>query len=116
MKRISILIALIACVMAVKVQREVHVTEVDGGSISKTYWPNRVDKPEHAVDVTFSVPFIHPPTVQCNLFGLDIDKNRNLRVTCKVENVTETGCTIKLKTWADTTIWKWEANWIAFGH
>ena len=59
--------------------------------------------------------FSKSPTVVLGVVGLDVDKRFNTRYKIWVENVTDNGCDVIFRTWADTDIYLLEAQWIAYG-
>jgi len=66
------------------------------------------------IPVVFQSPFPAPPSVQVNLAEIDADAAPNLRVQVKAVNITNTGFTIQVNTWADTKLYATNANWFAF--
>ena len=65
--------------------------------------------------VSFSEPFIAPPSIQVGFSLWDISNTANTRVDLKSSNVTETGFDLQFTTWGDTKIARMHANWMAIG-
>jgi hypothetical protein len=65
--------------------------------------------------VTFSKPFSAPPDVTFGLRYLDGQHDSNTRFYVWAEDVTETGFTAGIGTWADTHIFGIRFNWLALG-
>ncbi|KAF4452084.1 metalloprotease protein [Fusarium austroafricanum] len=64
--------------------------------------------------INFDRPFSSPPKVVIWLSQLDMDKNKNWRVDATATNITPTGFTLNLNTWADTILYAASANWVAY--
>lgn len=69
----------------------------------------------HLVEVTFDSPFLAPPVVHLGLTGFDVDQRDSARLTLKAENITATGFTASIGTWADSRIFSAEFQWLAIG-
>lgn len=65
--------------------------------------------------VSFSEPFLAPPTVHLSLTMWDIDHKTNSRVDLSAEHVTEEGFQIVFRTWGDTHVARVRADWMALG-
>ena len=63
--------------------------------------------------VPFQVALSAPPMIHVNLAAVDADKTFNLRVDVSAINVTLTGFTLRMHTWADTRLYEVKATWIA---
>ena len=68
-----------------------------------------------SVRVTFSEPFLHPPTVHVGFAMWDVSNAANSRVDISVEDVDEAGFTVVFRTWGDTKVARMRANWMAIG-
>lgn len=65
--------------------------------------------------VTFAKPYAVAPRVVCALGLVDWCNNgRNLRVNCWAQDITTTGFTAVVQTWADTSLWGATVRWTAF--
>ncbi|KZV90877.1 zincin, partial [Exidia glandulosa HHB12029] len=67
-----------------------------------------------ARQITFTRPYAAPPKVIVWLCRLDLDRSTNYRVTATGTDVTTTGFTLHLDTWADTKLYSATASWIAY--
>lgn len=64
--------------------------------------------------ITFKAPFSQPPSVFAAFSHMDWCNNGvNLRADIAVQNITTTGCSIVVQTWADTSMYALGVNWIA---
>jgi hypothetical protein len=63
--------------------------------------------------ITFEKPYASVPKIVVWLQELDIDRRYNWRVKAYAENVTTTGFTLNILTWASTILYKATASWIA---
>jgi hypothetical protein len=67
------------------------------------------------VDIAFATSFSSIPVVQLGLTGFDMDQRESSRITLKAENITESGFQAVLSTWASSSIFAVEFNWLAIG-
>lgn len=65
--------------------------------------------------VSFSHPFLTPPSVQVSYALWDMDKSANIRADLASANVTETGFDVVFRTWGDTRVARMRASWMAIG-
>ena len=74
------------------------------------------DKPQKQTsrNITFPRAYDAPPKVIVWLNQLDMAKDKNWRISANVTNITTTGFTIHLDTWADTVLYQATAAWIAY--
>ena len=74
------------------------------------------DKPqkETSHNITFPRAYASPPKVIVWLNGLDMANDKNWRINATATNITTTGFTIHLDTWADTVMYSASAAWIAY--
>lgn len=89
----------------------------------KTEIPNDREK---TVNVQFDSPFTNPPIVHGSISNFDHcttsyfpgrpENVNNFRLRYDIENITNTGCQIKISTWGDSAIYNATINWIAFGN
>ena len=66
--------------------------------------------------IRFSAGFQSSPKVTTSLDRIDADKNNNLRIDCSAKDVTRSGFTISIITWADSKIYGAACSWIAHGN
>lgn len=65
--------------------------------------------------VTFSEPYLQPPSVTVHLSMWDVSNDANARVELVPDKITETGFEIVFRTWGDTQIARVRAAWQAIG-
>jgi hypothetical protein len=66
-------------------------------------------------DISFQgVSFWRRPSVFCALNSIDISTEKNLRVRCYTDNVSQGGMTWHIDSWADTKLWSAGISYIAF--
>ena len=63
--------------------------------------------------VTFSRPFCRTPRVALSLRGFDTEHRINQRIVVNAVNVTPSGFTVQVNTWADTKIYGVETTYVA---
>ena len=63
--------------------------------------------------VNFNPPFAEKPALTYGLFLLDSNKNQNVRVRTKVDNLSTTGFKLTIQTFADTVMWGARISWMA---
>lgn len=63
--------------------------------------------------ITFSPRYNGTPNVVCWLTVLDADNGTNLRIDSHAIDVNSEGCTIRIKTWADSKLYKVGFGWLA---
>jgi hypothetical protein len=68
----------------------------------------------NAKRINFPRAFSSTPTVLVWLKGFDMAKNFNWRVKAYPSDISTSGFTIHIDTWADTILYSAEASWIAF--
>lgn len=75
-----------------------------------------VDKPQQNTSrrITFARPYASPPRVVVWLNELDLWSGANWRVSATASDVTPTGFTLHLDTWADSVLYQAAASWIAY--
>jgi hypothetical protein len=61
----------------------------------------------------FSTPFIRPPTVVVSISEVDAPAGP-LRVRVAAADITNTGFTVEITTWADSKLYGAVASWIAY--
>mmetsp|Transcript_17689 Transcript_17689/g.29092 ORF Transcript_17689/g.29092 Transcript_17689/m.29092 type:complete len:411 (+) Transcript_17689:241-1473(+) len=64
--------------------------------------------------VTFERPFNEPPNVMVNLSGMDVNRDKNIRVSAYATFIDSQGFDLKIETWADTEIKSVSVSWMAF--
>jgi len=77
-------------------------------------WTGEGDR-ERRVDVRFDQRFRRPPLVNIAIKMIDADQGANLRYDLILENVTQRGFEVRMKTWGDTKIARASVNWTAIG-
>ncbi|NDU99927.1 H-type lectin domain-containing protein [Pseudoroseicyclus tamaricis] len=65
--------------------------------------------------VTFSRPFLGPPSVTVSIALWDFAAGANLRAEIRAAEVTKAGFSIVFNTWGDTKIARIHATWQAIG-
>ncbi|MEM8730749.1 MAG: H-type lectin domain-containing protein [Pseudomonadota bacterium] len=63
----------------------------------------------------FATAFRSPPAVQASVSLWDVDTARPMRAEISTENVTNWGCDIVFRTWADSRIARIRIGWMAIG-
>jgi len=63
--------------------------------------------------ITFAEKFSNPPNVVVAINMLDVSNGANTRVTVSAQNVTATGFTLQVSTWADTVLYSVSGMWYA---
>ncbi len=63
--------------------------------------------------ITFQNPFDKIPTIFVSLSGFDIDNSRNARISAEAKNISNSGFTLSVSTWADSKIHDVVTSWIA---
>lgn len=69
-------------------------------------------QPVTTKNITFAKPFVAPPRLPHGLNSLDIDKNANIRVVAKAENITKEGFKASLDAWGDTKLYSAGYSWL----
>lgn len=77
-------------------------------------WTGHGDR-SRTVRVKFREEFRETPLVNIGIKMIDADQSANLRYDLILEDVSETGFKIRMKTWGDTKIARASANWSAIG-
>lgn len=67
------------------------------------------------VNIAFASRFAAVPVVQLGLSGFDLDQRDSARLTLKAVNITESGFTAVISTWAASRVFAVEFNWLAIG-
>lgn len=88
--------------------------DIQAGTWSAIPVTNPQPLQEFSGHVTFKRRYPAPPTVICWLTGFDFGKGRNFRIRTEVSNITATGFSIKVATWADSLLYWASASWIAY--
>lgn len=70
------------------------------------------DKP--SIQVKFDKPYASAPKIVVWLKELDVSNKANCRVKASASDITATGFTLTIDTWADTTMYTATATWIAY--
>ena len=83
------------------------------GTAGQGCWPNLCHS--HDYGVNFPSAFQHNPTVSVSISGLDVDSNKNLRITVSAKHVSTTGFKASMSTWADTRLYAVYFAWVACG-
>lgn len=65
--------------------------------------------------ITFSAPYLNPPSVQVGFSMWDISNTAVARMDLRAEDITSTGFALVFRTWGDTRIARIRANWRAIG-
>lgn len=65
--------------------------------------------------VTFSEPFLRPPSVQVGFSMWDISNASTARMDVRAEDITEDQFRIAFRTWGDSKIARIRVNWRALG-
>jgi hypothetical protein len=63
--------------------------------------------------IAFSAPFAGAPNVTFGIVLLDAISGHNTRINADVRDISASGFTLVLSTWADTLIWACHVNWLA---
>lgn len=73
------------------------------------------NKPQQrtAHQITFARPYAAPPKVVLWMNRLNMVKNKNWRFKAVASNITATGFTVNLETWADSVLYSAAVSWIA---
>ena len=66
--------------------------------------------------VQFKKRFAVPPQVTTAITTLDIQHDRNTRLTVYPQNINQYGFDLVFKTWADTIVYEARAAWTAVGY
>ncbi|KAG9007444.1 hypothetical protein FRB94_001251 [Tulasnella sp. JGI-2019a] len=74
----------------------------------------RKPKTETRREVSFEKPFAEPPKIMCWLNKIDADCRHDCRVKTYAENITKTGFTLYVSTWADSILYAACTTWIAY--
>lgn len=77
--------------------------------------PNDDGIRRYKVEVLFDNPFFSVPVVNLSLTGFDIDQRDSARLTLSAENLSSTGFTASIATWADTRVFGVDFQWLAIG-
>ncbi|WP_424939109.1 H-type lectin domain-containing protein [Aliiroseovarius sp. S253] len=65
--------------------------------------------------ISFSEPFLTPPTVTVSMSMWDIAGESNQRADIQAENITTEGFDILFRTWGDTRVARVRTDWLAIG-
>lgn len=65
--------------------------------------------------IRFRQSFRSAPVVQVAVSLWDVDTNSAMRAQVAAEEITNDGCDLVFRTWADTRVARIRLNWIAFG-
>lgn len=65
--------------------------------------------------VTFSEPYVDPPSVRVGISMWDISHEATARIDVRAEDVTEEGFYIAFRTWGDSRIARVRVAWRAIG-
>ena len=68
-----------------------------------------------SIDIAFASSFQSVPVVHLGLTGFDLDQRDSGRITLKAEQITESGFTAVISSWAATRVFAVEFNWFAIG-
>jgi len=74
----------------------------------------RKSKDPSSVRVDFERRFVTPPKVVVFLNQIDLDQNRNWRLSVRASGIDVRGFTLHVETWGDTTFYSAQACWIAY--
>lgn len=66
-----------------------------------------------SIEIKFDKPYTTAPKIVVWLKELDVANNANCRIGASASDITTTGFKLTIKTWADTTLYKATATWIA---
>lgn len=89
---------------------EVFSDFASGGSM----WTGQGSR-ERRKKITFSEPFLTPPTVQVSLSLWDMDQGANVRADILADKVTAKGFDLVFRTWSDTRVARVRMSWMAIG-
>ena len=70
---------------------------------------------ERLIPVSFSQAFAVPPSVQCSMSLLDLATGPSIRADVTPNDITETGFTIRFRTWGDSRVARIRVAWMAIG-
>lgn len=75
--------------------------------------PGQFNNP-HKITVLFDQPYSETPNIQFGLSDYDAN-NSSVRVAAKITDPSPTGFVAEIKTWANSSIFYAQYNWIAIG-
>lgn len=67
------------------------------------------------VNIVFASAFTAVPVVHLGLTGFDTDQRDSSRLTLKAENITPSGFSAVISTWAASRVYAVEFDWLAIG-
>lgn len=99
-----------------------HLIGIDSGDVSLfsdfenggEMWTGHGSR-ERRKRIVFSEPFCSPPVVQVAVSLWDVDTANAVRAQVTAENITNEGCELVFRTWADTRVARIRLSWMAFG-
>ena len=65
--------------------------------------------------IGFTNPFTNVPLVHTGIIGFDIDNRDTGRVTTYIEDVSDTGFNLVIKTWMHSRVYQVDVSWLAIG-